>query len=335
MVNNMNKLKYIFLALILLFNYGEAISEELKPSNGKPKTDSMTVYDPEVFRGKGTGMGPGRAKNRKQQGLKMVDVDKVIADAKINRGGPKAGGGERIRVYASPNTSELLSLMTLFFKKKYDVTFELKYATQDELEKLLKQKTPDILISNENNLITSFRKNNTFKSEYGFYHDTLSVIVPKGSKLQIKKPSDLADKNITKIGIATPNGINTIANVGKAFSDANTWKIVQSNFKEFKDTDELLKTFSKNKLDAAIVVNSFYKPSDSFKTVYNFLDDELNPLKVPIILINPKEKKMAKAFHSFFNSHFSDKFFKKFGFRSSWQDEYNKGLAENYKAKRK
>ena len=316
----------ITLSLVCFFNvtllYAEAPSAQVKkhvPGSGQ-----------------GAGDGSGRSKTVKSQGY----VDPLTAEERLaNRGkgsgglGPgragkppkmKKGGGKNITVVTSKETKEMFKMMEALYKRKYDVNFVTKYVSGSELADYVKDRNDiDIVITENLSSVERAKPASFVNSKLRNYKNRVVLFSDIKSANNVKSLKQLDSKAVRKIGVLGTVKDPLYKVVKEALSKEKIWQKTASKLQMTSDIADLIQELKEKKVDIAIAYYSNVNKNKEVSVSYELLGSRyaIPDLEVAIINNDKEPRGVALKFYEFLDSHFADKFFKSYGFTSSWTDK--------------
>jgi molybdate transport system substrate-binding protein len=158
----------------------------------------------------------------------------------------------------------------------------------------------------------SLIENNSRKD---FANNSLVLIVPANSTLNITKIQDLTDSKVQKIAIGNPDTVPVGNYTRTALTEAGLWSELQNKTVLAEDVRQALTYVERGEVDAGFVYTTDAKTAQpgTIKTVTNV--SVSTPITYPIAVVSAsKHKETAQKFLDFVTGQKGQEILKKYGF---------------------
>lgn len=225
-----------------------------------------------------------------------------------------------IKISAAASLTDVINEITTNYEKEHKVKFINNFASSSVLAKQIAQGyNADIYLSaNKKWMDFLSEKGKTYKeSEKIFLNNTLMVISPLESSLNIKNISDLTKDNIQKISIGDPDHVPAGIYAKKALENANIWVNVEKKCIGASDVRAAMSYVENQTVDLGIVYKTDAIISKKVKQVLEIVPPvcpEIEYLSTIVKNENSNTKKEVKDFMKYLQGDFSREVFEKYGF---------------------
>lgn len=283
--------------------------------------------------GDGTGDGTGRSKRKEY-------VDPLTYEQRLaNRGkgsggyglgrtgkppkGIKKGGGELISILAPKETKDLMEILTSFYKKKYNVKFQIEYFSDSATVSFIENKENiDLLIADNSELIKKLKDTSRLKSELGYYGYRAVFVTSKAKSAKLDNLRSLCSGRYNNVTVLQESG-NVISKIlEKVLKNNKLWDKCKDKITIVRDSNKLGERLKSKQVDIAFTYYSPVKKNKNIRVAYELRDSKYPVPELPVLLLNAdngQPKQDAQDFFKFLDSHYADKFFKTFGYSSTWK----------------
>jgi len=234
---------------------------------------------------------------------------------------PGAAGPEVITVSAAASLTEAFTnIKSQFEKENPGTNVNLNFASSGNLRKQIEGGAPvDVFASADEaqmNILASksLIVNNSRKD---FAQNSLVLIVPENSALNITGVKDLADPKVKKIGIGNPDTVPVGNYTRTALTEAGLWSQLENKMVFAEDVKQVFTYVERGEVDAGFVYTSDAKTAEpgTIKIITNV--PVSIPVKYPIAVISSSEhKEEAQKFIDFVTGNEGQDILKKYGFVS-------------------
>lgn len=234
---------------------------------------------------------------------------------------PGAAGPEVITVSAAASLTEAFTNIKFQFEKENPGTnVNLNFASSGNLRKQIEGGAPvDVfasadeaqmnMLANESLIVNNSRKD--------FAQNSLVLIVPENSALNITGVKDLADPKVKRIGVGNPDTVPVGNYTRAALTEAGLWSQLENKMVFAEDVKQVLTYVERGEVDAGFVYTSDTKTAEpgTIKIVANV--PVSISVKYPIAVISYSEhKEKSQKFIDFVTGKEGQDILKKYGFVS-------------------
>ena len=217
---------------------------------------------------------------------------------------PNAAGSETITVSAAASLTEALTnISSQFQKENPGMNVSLNFGGSGNLRKQIEGEAPvDVFASADENQMDMLANKSLIdnSSRKDFAHNSLVLIVPEDSILNITSIKDLADPKVGKISSCDPDTAPAGKYARSALTEAGLWSPIQNKIVLVDDVKEVLIYVERGEVDAGFVFISDVKTAQpgTVKIVTNV------PVNVPItypitVVSSSTHKEAAQKFIDF------------------------------------
>lgn len=215
----------------------------------------------------------------------------------------------------------LAEVQKLYLAKKPNVTLVFNLASSGALQKQIEQGAPaDLFISAAAKQMDELEAKNLIKKESrkNLVENSLVIIVPKDSDLNLTKYEDLAQATVKKVSIGETETVPAGQYAQEVLKKLNLWDAVKEKAVMAKDVRTVLTYVETGNVDAGIVYGTDAAISGKIKTVATAPSGSHKPIVYPVaILSGAKQPQAAEEFLAFLNGAEAKAVFEKYGFTMS------------------
>jgi molybdate transport system substrate-binding protein len=230
-----------------------------------------------------------------------------------------AAGTETITVSAASSLTEAFTnISSQFQKENPGMNVSLNFGGSGNLRKQIEGGAPvDVFASADENQMDMLANKSLIdnNSRTDFAHNSLMLIVPEDSTLNITSIKDLADPKVGKISSCDPDTAPAGKYARSALTEAGLWSSLQNKIVLADDVKQVLTYVERGEVDAGFVFISDVKTAQpgTIKIVTNV------PVKVPItypiaVVLSSTHKEAAQKFIDFVTGTEGQKILKENGF---------------------
>ncbi|HEY1787390.1 MAG TPA: molybdate ABC transporter substrate-binding protein [Verrucomicrobiae bacterium] len=145
--------------------------------------------------------------------------------------------------------------------------------------------------------------------------NTLVVVAPEGSALQIHSAADLAADGVKQIALADPKAVPAGVYAKEWLKKFRVWDAVEPKVVPAENVRAALAAVASGNVDAGVVYKTDAAISKSVRIVYEVPRADGPEIRYPIALVKASEHPdEAKRFLEYLDSHDAGQVFKRFGF---------------------
>jgi len=237
---------------------------------------------------------------------------------------PPAAAAQPVEINVSAAASmkdALAEVQKLYLAKKPNVTLVFNLAASGALQKQIEQGAPaDLFISAAAKQMDELEAKNLIKKESrkNLVENSLVIIVPKDSTLNLSKYEDLTQASVKKVSIGETETVPAGQYAQEVLKKLNLWDTVKEKAVMAKDVRTVLTYVETGNVDAGIVYGTDAAISEKVKTVATAPSGSHKPIVYPVaILSGAKQPQAAEEFLAFLNGAEAKAVFEKYGFTMS------------------
>jgi molybdate transport system substrate-binding protein len=232
---------------------------------------------------------------------------------------PGTAGPETITVSAAASLTEAFTDIASQFEKENNGTnVSLNFASSGNLRKQIEGGAPvDVFASADETQMNILANKSLIdnSSREDFAINSLVLIVPAKSTLNITRIQDLTDPKVQKIGIGNPDTVPVGNYTRTALTEANVWSQLENKTVLAEDVKQVLTYVERGEVDAGFVYITDAKTAKpgTIKVVTNV--SVSTPVTYPIAVVSSSEhKEKAQKFLDFVTGKEGQEILKRYGF---------------------
>jgi molybdate transport system substrate-binding protein len=221
-----------------------------------------------------------------------------------------------IVVFAAASTTSAIDEIKHKFAKQAGIDVQTSYAASAPLaQQIVNGADADIFISADTKWADYLAEKKLVAQRRDALGNRLVIVVPSGSKPDIKKPEDLIVKSIEHIAIGEPDSVPAGKYAKQALVKLELWEKLKDKMVPAQDVRQALTFVETGAAEAGIVYATDAAISKKVKVAVEISEKLTGPIRYPIVLLTQgKEKPEADLFFHYLTSPEAIKVFKKYGF---------------------
>lgn len=221
-----------------------------------------------------------------------------------------------IVVFAAASTTNAIDEIKQQFAKQAGINVQTSYAASAPLaQQIVNGADADIFISADTKWADYLAEKKLVAQRRDALGNRLVIVVPNGSKPDIKKPEDLIVKPIEHIAIGEPDSVPAGKYAKQALIKLDLWEKLKEKTVPAQDVRQALTFVETGAAEAGIVYATDAAISKKVKVAVEIPETLTGPIRYPIVLlIQGIGKPEAELFFRYLNSPEAVKIFKKYGF---------------------
>jgi len=238
----------------------------------------------------------------------------------INRAQQETSKPVELNVSAAMSLKDALQKAAVGFEEEENTKLIFNFGPAGELQAQIEQGAPaDVFISAGKKQVDALEEKGLTiaGSRVNALGNDLVVVVPRDSKLTLKRVEDLAAAEIIgKISLPNPDIAPAGQYAKETLEKANIWTSFQSKLVLAKDVRQVIGYVETGNVDAGFVYGSDVKSSKSAKIALVVPDDYHKPIVYPaVILKDAGQPDLAAKFIAHIKSEDALKVFEEYGFK--------------------
>lgn len=229
-----------------------------------------------------------------------------------------AASGADLTVFAAASLTDSLKQIAANYQKQTGRTVTFNFEASSILARQIEQGAPaDIFFSADEAQMDRLAKKGlvdpvTRTDRLG---NTLVVVTPKDSQLQIHAASDLAANGVKQIALADPKAVPAGVYAKEWLEKFRTWDAVKPKVVPTENVRAALAAVASGNVDAGVVYKTDAAISKSVKVVYEVPRTDGPDIRYPMALVKASEHPdEAKQFLEYLKSDDAAHVFERFGF---------------------
>lgn len=224
-----------------------------------------------------------------------------------------------LTISAAASTADAMADISKLYHKKYpNVTLTFNYGSSGSLQKQIEQGSPvDVFIS------AATKQMNALKDEELLYNNTIKtiaynkvvLIVPKDSKLDLEKFSDLSSSSVDIVALGEPSSVPAGQYGQEVLTHYGVLDTVKKKAVYAKDVTEVLTWVERENADAGIVYRTDAINSNKVKILATAPSYSHSTVEYPAAVIKgSKHPKVANTFVKFLSTAEAHEILDQYGF---------------------
>nr|WP_092071244.1 molybdate ABC transporter substrate-binding protein [Dendrosporobacter quercicolus]NSL49422.1 molybdate ABC transporter substrate-binding protein [Dendrosporobacter quercicolus DSM 1736]SDM23716.1 molybdate transport system substrate-binding protein [Dendrosporobacter quercicolus] len=235
---------------------------------------------------------------------------------------PAAAQPVELNIAAAASLKDAMGeIQKLYTAKKPEVTLVYNFASSGALQKQIEQGAPaDLFISAAAKQMDELEGKNLIKKETrnNLVENSLVIIVPKDSQLNLSKYEDLTQTAVKKVGIGETETVPAGQYAQEVLKKLALWDTIKAKAVMAKDVRTVLTYVETGNVDAGIVYGTDAAVSEKVKVVATAPAGSHQPIVYPVaVLTGAKQPQAADEFLAFLNGSEAKAVFEKYGFTVS------------------
>jgi molybdate transport system substrate-binding protein len=227
-----------------------------------------------------------------------------------------AKAGRAVVVFAAASVTDAMDEIRTMFAKQAGVAVEASYAASSTLARqVVHGAEADLLISADTDWVDYLDKRGFVASRRNLLTNRLVIIVPIGSKANVKRPEDLASDEIEQLALGEPASVPAGRYAKQALTRLGLWDRIAGKVASAEDVRHALYYVETGSADAGIVYATDAAMSKKVKIVAEIPEKLTGPVRYPLALLKHGEgSSAAEAFYRYLASPEGTRVFEKYGF---------------------
>jgi molybdate transport system substrate-binding protein len=229
-----------------------------------------------------------------------------------------AANAAEVKVYAAASLTDAMQAIATAYGSQSKDTILFNFAGSNVLARQIVQRAPaDIFLSADEAEMDVVAKSGLIEnnSRRDLLANTLVVIVPKDSNLNVRKPGDLAKGEFKRIALGDPETVPAGVYARKFLEGKGVWNSLQNKIVPTENVRSALAAVASGNADAGIVYKTDALISDRVKVVYEVPAAAGPKILYPVALIkDPAASEAALKFLDFLESPPAASIFAHYGF---------------------
>lgn len=255
------------------------------------------------------------------QGLMLFFACTIVAVATGCGNSAKQAAQAQKTIYVSAAASLTNVMQELgkdYEKENPTVAVKFNFAGSGALQAQIEQGAPaDLFISASPKQMKALQTKGLLddSTEKPLLENSIVLIVPKDSKLQLTSFKDLTKDNIKKIAVGNPQGVPAGQYAEQVFTALHLQAAIKDKVVYAANVRQVLAWIEENDADCGIVYATDAKITDKVKVILTAPADTHKPVVYPVaVLKDAKQPAAAKSFEAYLSSPAAKQIFEKYGF---------------------
>lgn len=240
----------------------------------------------------------------------------VRGEEPLPQTGATASAGRAVVVFAAASVTDAMDEIRTAFAKRTGVEVEASYAAASTLARqVVHGAEAQLLISADTNWVDYLDEKGLVARRRNLLSNRLVIIVPIGSKANVKRPEDLASDEVEQLALGEPASVPAGRYAKEALTRLGLWDRIAGKVASAEDVRHALYYVETGSADAGIVYATDAAMSKKVKIVAEIPERLTGPVRYPIALLKHGEgNSAAEAFYRYLASPEVIKIFEKYGF---------------------
>lgn len=225
-------------------------------------------------------------------------------------------GKKIVVVFAAASMTNAIDKVREQFSRQSGVEVQTSYASSAQLaQQIIHGADADIFISADVKWADALAKRKLVAHRRDVLGNSLVVVAPSDSKLDLTKPDDLLLQAVEHIAIGEPASAPAGKYAKQALEKLELWNKLKEKIVPAQDVRQALTYVETGAAEAGIVYATDAAISRKVKVVASIPEKLTEPIRYPFVLIRQEsEKPEARSFFEFLSSAEAEKVFKQCGF---------------------
>jgi molybdate transport system substrate-binding protein len=223
-----------------------------------------------------------------------------------------------VTVFAAASLTDSLKEIAVNYQKETGRTVTFNFEASSILARQIEEGAPaDIFFSADETQMDRLAERGLMDAatRVDRLGNTLVVVAPKDSHLQIRSPADLAADGVKQIALADPKAVPAGVYAKEWLGKFGDWDAVAPKVVPAENVRAALAAVASGNVDAGVVYKTDAAISKSVKIVYEVPRADGPDIRYPLALVKASEHPdEAKRFLEYLNSKDAARVFERFGF---------------------
>lgn len=223
-----------------------------------------------------------------------------------------------VTVFAAASLTDSLKQIAADYQKEAGRTVAFNFEASSILARQIEEGAPaDIFFSADETQMDRLAERGLIDAatRVDRLGNTLVVVAPKDSHLQIHSPADLAADGVKQIALADPKAVPAGVYAKEWLKKFGDWDAVAPKIVPAENVRAALAAVASGNVDAGVVYKTDAAISKSVKIVYQVPHADGPDIRYPLALVKASEHPdEAKRFLEYLNSKGAARVFERFGF---------------------
>lgn len=242
----------------------------------------------------------------------------IIATAGIFWFPPQFANAAEILVSAAASLSGALTEIGTNFEAQTGIRVEFNFGASSTLARQIEEGAPaDIFFSADEAQMDRLAKKSLIDpaTRKDLLGNSLVVVVPAESNLQIKSAADLTNTAVKQIALADPKGVPAGVYAKTWLTRLRLWPAIEPKVVPTENVRAALAAVASGNVDAGVVYKTDAAISTRVKITYEVSGADGPDIGYPVAMVkNSKEPAAAKKFLDYLSSKEAGQVFRRFGF---------------------
>lgn len=230
---------------------------------------------------------------------------------------PAARGAE-ITVFAAASLIDSLKETAAGYEQKTGDKIVFSFSASSVLERQIEQGAPaDIFFSADEARMDELEKKGLILKETrrNRLSNSLVVVTPADSKMEISSPTDLAGDKIKRLALADPKAVPAGVYARQFLEKQKLWKAIEPKVIPAVNVRAALAAVESGNVEAGIVFKTDAAISKKVKIAYSIPPEDGPVIRYPVAIVkDSKQVEAARKFLQYLDSDDAANVFQKFGF---------------------
>lgn len=223
-----------------------------------------------------------------------------------------------VTVFAAASLTDSLKQIAADYQKQTGQTVTFNFEASSMLARQIEEGAPaDIFFSADETQMDRLAERGLIDTatRVDRLGNTLVVVAPKGSELQIHSPGDLAADSVKQIALADPKAVPAGVYAKEWLKKFGVWDAVEAKVVPAENVRNALAAVASGNVDAGVVYKTDAAISKQVKIVHEVPRADGPDIRYPMALVKASEHSdEAKRFLEYLNSDDASRVFERFGF---------------------
>ena len=226
---------------------------------------------------------------------------------------------ESLTVSAAISLKDVFDEIGTVYQNKSVVKINFNYGASGALQRQIENGAPaDVFAGAGERQMDELEKGGLIdsSSRRNFAGNSLVLVVPKDSKLNIEKFEDLAKTEITKVAVGNPKTVPAGQYAEESLTKMNLKTSIQTKLVLAENVRQVLDYVVRGEVDAGIVYQTdALTAKDRVNVVATAAENTHSPILYPLVIVKEDKKQAAREFTNFVLSAEGQNILRKYGFK--------------------
>lgn len=223
-----------------------------------------------------------------------------------------------LMIFAAASTTDAIEEIRAEFDKLNGGQTRTNFAASATLAQQISNGAPaDLFLSANEGWANQLSESGLVRERCNLLGNQLVVIVPQGSRLELRDLKDLDESTIKRLALGDPDSVPAGQYARQALVQLGLWDRLRSKVVGAADVRQALTFVESGAVDAGIVFATDLRASTGVRAALTIDPGLSDPIRYPLVLVKrPSPHPRAEALYEFLAGPTAAEIFRRHGFRS-------------------